>query len=229
MTEIELASLTLIEMEVDKEALLGPDTQNIHDEEQAEPIPYKAPQRNITRLILTSTVFILAAFVAFIVYRSTRTTQRYGCGSTPEEARAKGCHFELTGSSWLHKDCYDPETEAEFLAFNDWHFFSDSNYTQEVPLSEVRKGNGHGYYVTQEYHGTHCAFLMKKFHKAVSEGRKRDGMISPLHHTSHCIQWLLDPPMERWDKPQFAYTKYPYCGRSGGYNVDIAKPWTWTD
>ena len=170
--ETVLSSFAALNMGADNEALLNPDIKHLDDEEQAEPIQYQPPRRNFTSLIVASTVFILALLVAIVVYHSTLPERSYGCGSTPEEARAKGCHFELTGSSWLHKDCYDPETEAEFLAFHDWKFFSDNNYTQEVPLSDVRKGNGNGYYVTQEYHGTHCAFLMKKFHRAVSEGRE---------------------------------------------------------
>jgi hypothetical protein len=73
----------------------------------------------------------MAIILVFVALRFTAAQAIVSqCGRTPEEARAKGCLFEMTGSSWVPKECYDPETEAEFLNFKDWQYHRDINYTQ---------------------------------------------------------------------------------------------------
>lgn len=151
------------------------------------------------------------------------------CGTTPAEARENGCVFEMTGFSWLPKECSDPSVEAEFISSIDLKYYRDQNYTQEVSLEEVKRGDGPGFFVKQDYHLAHCGFLFKKFHRATSQGRKVDGLVSPLHHTSHCVDMLLGPSKNRWDAIQFAFIKYPYCGKDGGYNVEWSRLGEWID
>lgn len=154
------------------------------------------------------------------------------CGTTADEARARGCIFETTGFSWVTKECYDPVVEEAFLkhiATNDIKLFRDRNYTREVPMEEVRLGNGQGFYVFQEYHVAHCMFLIEKLHRALLDGKPVDGYTMPFVHTEHCIKQAMLPPGARKDDHQASYTKWPYCGRPGGFNVDWRKPHQWTD
>lgn len=186
-------------------------------------------RRNIIKAI-AAFVFIIVCTTSYLTW-SRYAIDSYAelpCGTTADEARAKGCIFELTGSSWVSPECYDPITEQEFLKYKDRHWFKDYNYTEEAPLEEVRQGNGNGYFVPPDYHQTHCAFLLKKLHRAVNSGRKVDGLIKSLGHTSHCIEWMLDPPKDYFKLAQFAYTKFPSCGKEGGFNLDgsILKPET---
>jgi len=55
----------------------------------------------------------------------------------------------------------------------------------------------------------------------------------PTHHTEHCIHMALKPDGFRKDMVQLSYTKYPYCGKPGGWNVawspNKGKPLEWTD
>lgn len=177
-------------------------------------------------LQLTAALILFAITVVTYLTWSQLTTALdldLPCGTTADEARARGCIFELTGSSWVTPECYDPVTEQEFLDYKDWHWFKDYNYTDEAPLEEVCQGNGNGYFVPPEYHQTHCAFLLKKLHRAVNSGRKVDGLIKAIGHTSHCIEWMLDPPEDYFKLAQFAYTKFPNCGKEGGFNLDGSK------
>jgi len=123
-----------------------------------------------------------SSYLAWSIYIAPSATD-LPCGTTAEEARARGCIFELTGSSWVTSECYDSATEQEFLNYKDWHWFKDYNYTEEAPLKEVHQGNGNGYFVPPEYHQTHCAFLLKKLYRAVNSGKKVDGLIKSLGHT----------------------------------------------
>ncbi|KAH8688955.1 hypothetical protein BGW36DRAFT_433728 [Talaromyces proteolyticus] len=210
----------------------------LHDQERFIDSPHSdepkivrtsSPLKSWRRLFLLLIVGILAIIVSFTIYRFYAGRRHIDqCGTTATEARAKGCHFEMTGFSWLPKECLDLTVEAEFLEL-DLHYYRDLNYTQEAPLEEVRRGDGHGYFVKQDYHRAHCAFLFKKLHKAISSGNKVDGLISSVHHTSHCVHMLLASPNFRSDVAQVAFTKWPYCGKNGGYNVEWAKQGEWTD
>lgn len=186
-----------------------------------------------TAIIALSVIIILTTILYFMISRSTVSGPRYDqCGTTAAEARSKGCVFETTGFAWLPPECLDPITENEFLEFidsNDLKLYRDMNYTEEVPIEEVRRGDGPGFYVRQQYHLTHCLFLIKKLHRALTFGKMVDGLIKPLHHTGHCVGQLLHPPGFRKDDVQLSYTKFPYCGRSGGYNLEWPDQGTWTN
>jgi hypothetical protein len=203
----------------------GTDISHLEEPELAR---LSSLSRIYRRLFMSISVGIIAVFATFTIYRLFCARSIIDqCGTTPAEARAKGCVFEMTGFSWLPKQCSDPEVETEFLSSLDLQYYRDMNYTQQVSLDEVKRGDGAGFFVKQDYHLAHCAFLFKKLHRAISQGRKVDGLISPVHHTDHCVHMLLGPPNNRWDAVQFAFTKYPYCGKDGGYNVDWKNQGKW--
>jgi hypothetical protein len=63
-----------------------------------------------------------------------------------------------------------------------------------------------------------------------------DGQIMPTHHTVHCSEQTLkviQDPEWRKEAIQVSYTKFPYCGKPGGYNVGWeqghGRPTAWTD
>jgi len=179
----------------------------------------------------TALIVFSAAVVSVVLIYFTTTWLRsphpkyIQCGTTSDEARERGCVFETTGFTWLTPECADPDTEAEFLTYivaNDLKLYRDMNYTEEVPIEEVRRGNGPGFFVHERYHLTHCLFLMKKLHRMRDAGKMIDGQIMPLHHTEHCMGQNLQAHAEpgfREHEPQFSYTKFPYCGKPGGYKV----------
>ena len=209
--------------------------KNFSDSDSEENVlSSSAAQRNLGRklLIAPSLIVVLILIVYFTISRRPASSPTWDqCGTTPEEARARGCIFETTGFAWLPKNCLDPDTENEFLDYldtNSLKIYGHYNSTIEVPIDEVRKGD-RGYWVYQQYHLTHCLFLIKKMHRAVTEGKAVDGLIKPFGHTEHCVHQLLLPPELRRDEIQFSYLKFPYCGRPGGYNLQWDKQGQWTD
>ncbi|KAF2447381.1 hypothetical protein P171DRAFT_470668 [Karstenula rhodostoma CBS 690.94] len=190
-------------------------------------------------IIILSAVLVLIPLVYFTVATPKRGLKYDQCGTTADEARARGCVFEITGFTWLPIECRDTETEDEFLEYlsaNELNIYRDTNYTDIVPIEEVRLGNGPGFFVGQQYHVTHCQFLLRKLHRAQMSGRMIDGQIMPTHHTVHCSEQTLSVvrnPEWRADAIQLSYTKFPYCGKPGGYNVGWdqkhGRPTAWTD
>ncbi|KAL5400233.1 hypothetical protein PMIN06_012998 [Paraphaeosphaeria minitans] len=190
-------------------------------------------------VIILLAIIVLIPLIYFTVVTPRRELKYDQCGTTAAEARARGCVFEITGFTWLPKECQDTETEVEFLNYlaeNDLNIYRDTNYTDIVPIEEVRLGNGPGFFVRQQYHVTHCQFLLRKLHRAQTSGRMIDGQIMPTHHTLHCGEQTLkviQNPRWRADAIQLSYTKFPYCGKPGGYNVgwdqNHGRPTLWTN
>lgn len=210
------------------------DLSDIYSEgdEDLAPFPIQSRLYRRSSAILLTTLLLIFASIVFVAW-NTRQPHYDQCGTTAAEARARGCVFETTGFSWVTKECYDPDTENEFLGYlatNEIQVFRDANYTEVVSMEESRLGEGIGFFVRQKYHRTHCGFLIKKLHRAVAAGRKVDGYSHPVHHTEHCIGQLLETGADfRQEDIQISYTKWPYCGRGGGYNVDWNRRKEWVD
>jgi hypothetical protein len=206
------------------------------DEEKSksyDDIQYSAPRPHFLRRHKIS-LSIITLFVIFtpLLYFITKAAAPYDhCGTTPAEARRRGCVFETTGFAWLPPACLDPATEDQFLSYRKAHnlsYFHDSDCTQMVPLTEVRQGE-QGFFVQETYHKTHCAFLLRKLHSRYFEGKPVDGMIMNMGHTKHCVSEMLEGEMmHKGANGQFSYLKYPYCGKMGGYNLRWPEQGTWS-
>ncbi|KXH40822.1 hypothetical protein CSAL01_13014 [Colletotrichum salicis] len=140
------------------------------------------------------------------------------CGSTPQEARQKGCHFDIISFCWLPSQCYDAELSREFDEANDLEWFLDPNRTEPLTHEQIMTGEYTGLYVNWEYHVRHCTAMWKKMHRAIilrnGHGVKAiDGYIGQYEHTKHCEHMLL---VGRNIAPDVINTriavKYPDCG-----------------
>ncbi|KAL1607625.1 hypothetical protein SLS60_002559 [Paraconiothyrium brasiliense] len=152
-----------------------------------------------TTVIVLSAIVVSLALVYVTVFTQKKGLKYDQCGTTADEARARGCVFEVTGFTWLPKECQDTETEDEFLQYlvdNKLDIYRDMHYNSTVPIEEVRLGNGPG---------LHCG-----------------------EQTLNVIQ----NPKWREEAIQLSYTKFPYCGKPGGYNVgwdpQHGRPAEWT-
>ncbi|KAH8660329.1 hypothetical protein BX600DRAFT_513943 [Xylariales sp. PMI_506] len=138
------------------------------------------------------------------------------CGTTPAEARAAGCQFDMMAFSWLPARCYDAELTAEFARLKDWEYFEDQNRTVPVPLELALTGGYSELYTKFEYHLRHCTFLWKKMHRALLQrGGKRaiDSVTAKYGHTEHCSKMLLGSREVALDLVNsIIQLKFPDCG-----------------
>lgn len=137
------------------------------------------------------------------------------CGSTAQEARARGCHFDVISFCWLPDACYDEELSTTFDNITTWEWFLDPNRTQPIAHEEAMTGEYTGLYVNWEYHLRHCTFMWKKLHRAVLGTGKSaiDGYIGPLAHTEHCSEMLLQDRDVGFDAINtIILVKFPDCG-----------------
>lgn len=138
------------------------------------------------------------------------------CGNSPEEARSRGCHFDVISFCWLAPECYDAELSTEFDNANALEWYLDPNQTIPLSHDQIMTGEWTDLYVNWEYHLRHCTAMWKKLHRAVMTGRGRqsiDGYIGTLIHTEHCEKMLLGDRQIAWDEFNTRIkVKYPACG-----------------
>ncbi|KAI0970758.1 hypothetical protein F4678DRAFT_102042 [Xylaria arbuscula] len=140
------------------------------------------------------------------------------CGSTPEEARARGCHFDTISFCWYPDECYDSELVAAFEATRDWEYYADEEGTQPISREELIGGDGNNLWVRWEYHVRHCLYQWIKLHRAVlAKGDPNlpqiDSYIASLNHTNHCGEVMLNDRDVAFSTINTeTLVKFPDCG-----------------
>jgi hypothetical protein len=123
---------------------------------------------------------------------STVELQHMHCGSTPAEARALGCKFDVMSFAWTPPSCYDHAFSQKFLSEQGpWIFYLDHNATQ--PLAFDSLSNYDIVWTEHSYHVVHCLYAWERIHQAYL---KQDLLLpqemGSINHTEHCIGLLED-------------------------------------
>lgn len=133
------------------------------------------------------------------------------CGSTPDEARRRGCIFDTISFSWSVPECYDAELVRELDALKTFRFFEDPEGRVGVPMEEVEKGE-RSLHVTWEHHLWHCAFMWRKLHRAALANKPIDSYIGNYAHTQHCGEVIIrSRDFKLDDINSVVPLKFPYC------------------
>lgn len=136
----------------------------------------------------------LMGVAAIAVASTLAATQRFhgspvspeSCDTSPNEAVARGCRFDVMSSSWLPSRCIDSELMEQFTNSHSWTWYADINGTTVEPCESVSAGNHDRLFVTQGFHLYHCTYMWRKMHRAVLSATPLDGYIGDYHHTTHC-------------------------------------------
>ncbi|KAK3293016.1 uncharacterized protein B0H64DRAFT_204550 [Chaetomium fimeti] len=138
------------------------------------------------------------------------------CGTSPSEARARGCRFDILSFAWQTPECYDSDLMAAFLAHHAWQFYAHANRTDEtVDLAVALRGE-RTLYVDWEYHVAHCTFMWRQMHRAYAVRGFVDAHLDGYGHTLHCQGVLLERGMPGGVVNVVAAVKYPECREVGG-------------
>lgn len=137
-------------------------------------------------------VLILGVFFAiFLLWPRTTNKDGYSytytdCGSSPDEARQRGCIYEPMQRAWIPPECYFPEPSADYDTFRDRVWYEDSALTIEMDAQGLESGDVEVAY-TRYWHDEHCAYVLRKLALAVTMGKH---MINALplrsEHFNHC-------------------------------------------
>lgn len=134
------------------------------------------------------------------------------CGTTPSEARSRGCRFESNNLAWIPPECYDEQLSLEWDA-QDWFYALNSSKTR-ISKSQVLQGDLEHVWVTWSQHIAHCALLVRKYQRAVMFNWPMDNWTSSYEHTAHCAksytEWKLMAEPQKLNA--VVNLKFPTCG-----------------
>ncbi|KAL5330475.1 hypothetical protein ACEPPN_004003 [Leptodophora sp. 'Broadleaf-Isolate-01'] len=124
------------------------------------------------------------------------------CGSTPSEAKDKGCVWDLMSFSWTHPACYNKNESDTFLAeYGPWKWYENVN---NKPGAEVLDEEGLPYmsmvWTQEHYHIAHCTYILKLLHIAGMSGHLVTDEGIGMFHTDHCVKVFLDPERVAFEK-----------------------------
>lgn len=101
------------------------------------------------------------------IFDAEHRHEQTNCGSTPDEARAAGCIFDVMMQLWTPPECMDSPLTERFLKQGNWTWYSDSDALHAYTDEEIRKGNHDVVYVALSYHRHSCIFAWERLTRAM--------------------------------------------------------------
>ncbi|KAH8422267.1 uncharacterized protein LDX57_000025 [Aspergillus melleus] len=175
----------------------------------ALPAPSKDPARKNTRWMI-STVLLSALVLAAISLLSINfarprhrtsssptssapepqsTMASQPCGTSPSEASAAGCIYDVMMHSWLPATCFDEELTKEFRGLREWRFYADANGTKILTEKEVA-WRTEDVYTTLDYHYTRCVYSLRKDQRATERMKDQEVPVAE-ESTVDCSELFL--------------------------------------
>ena len=137
----------------------------------------------------------------------------YWCGTTPAEARSRGCQFDIVLYSWVPAPCYDGPIQQQYLDENTqtWWLHRGAEGGQKVSQDLVALGEQPALWLSWAYHDYHCQFIWKMMTRILRNSSMGvPGRLLEYYHTDHCINVLkgteATPPVDVSTKVSLNYS-----------------------
>ncbi|KAL8750569.1 MAG: hypothetical protein Q9184_006378 [Pyrenodesmia sp. 2 TL-2023] len=142
-------------------------------------------------------VFLSAASHAYLVSQAVAAEDVLDCGSTPNEARALGCYFDMFSYAWYAPPCYDKDLHQSFLIQHrddiEWQHMDYSPLTTDDvltgdhwslrPISRPISG---------QFHDLQCTYAWLRLIRALAQERPMDEKLLKFKHSQQCSMSLLE-------------------------------------
>jgi len=141
------------------------------------------------------------------------------CGSTPAEARSRGCIFDRINYGWTPPACFDAELEdsvyREAMKKDGlWRWSIDKNFTQELAQDWDLLSNHQHVWSDHRYHVVHCLYTWRVLHRAAIRDSLVYSFIGNYGHTTHCSAMMEMAATSR-DVPTLVEIKMVFSGCMG--------------
>lgn len=113
------------------------------------------------------------------------------CGGSPEEAREKGCVYDVMMQDWVPEPCYDPILTEKYLAEGNWTWYADGDGKSIISEEEMRKGEHGSAWMATSYHKAHCVFSWLKIIRALRNDKGISQELLSYDHVLHCAHGAL--------------------------------------
>jgi len=145
------------------------------------------------------------------------------CGWSPEEARAKGCVYDVMMQDWVPVPCYDSDLTEKYLAEGNWTWYGDGEGKTIISDEEMRKGE-HGYaWMATSYHHAHCVFSWVKLVGALRNNQGISEELLSNHHVMHCSHGALKESPNDEGLGVQAPTNYAKCALFETWKNDFSQ------
>lgn len=115
-----------------------------------------------------------------------KTFEIHDCGSNADEARAKGCSYDVMMQEWTPPECIDWTLAEKFLKNGNWTWYADAGAQRTYTPEEIALGNHDVVYVDQSYHRHHCIFTWERLVRAMRTQRPLVEKLVDYDHVMHC-------------------------------------------
>lgn len=143
------------------------------------------------------------------------------CGHSPEEARAKGCVYDVMMQDWVPEPCYDAPLTEKYLAEGNWTWYGDGEGKTIISDEQMAKGEHGVAWMAVSYHKAHCVFSWMKIIRALRNKRGISQELLSYDHVMHCAHGALRQDSEDESLGVQAPTNYAKCALYGTWAIDF--------
>lgn len=163
------------------------------------------PTRSATRIlaaVAAAAIILVVTIMTFTRLRSRSPPEFLDkhCGSTPDEALALGCKFDVLNYSWQPPECFDEGVYNRYWEKAQEHgplrWYADSSFTRELPQDLELFERTPYVWTEHRFHVVHCMYGWELMHHALTLDKPVVEFISRFNHTMHCADTALDEDLE---------------------------------
>lgn len=138
------------------------------------------------------------------------------CGQSAEEARDRGCVFDVMNYAWTPAPCHNSTLSREYWESEDWMFYRDKTLHSVIPNEEVLGGQHEYVYAYWLLHYKHCEYALNRLSLGVKYGLPVDNELRNASHMMHCVHTMQEPKPPNGYKPFFNAFAYLSCSSKVG-------------
>ncbi|KAK0124172.1 hypothetical protein ONS95_009154 [Cadophora gregata] len=139
------------------------------------------------------------------------------CGTSPSQARALNCIFDIMDYSWTPKPCFHASLSQYYLDLalsRNLTFHLTSSQSKTLPTSEVLAGKHEYVFTTRIFHTLHCAYFLNRQTSVLMDGLATSLMRNASYGV-HCLNEVMEPGNA--EEEIFAGFHYERCAMGLGY------------
>lgn len=143
------------------------------------------------------------------------------CGHSPEEARAKGCVYDVMMQDWVPEPCYDAVLTEKYLKQGNYTWYADGDGNTTISDEVMAKGEHGRAWMSTSYHKDHCVFSWLKIVRALRLKRGISQELLSYDHVMHCSMGALREDSNDKGLGVSAPTNYAKCALYETWILDL--------
>lgn len=155
------------------------------------------------------------------VFPSNLTSIILDCGHSPEEARAKGCVYDVMMQDWVPEPCYDGPLTEKYLKQGNYTWYGDGQGETTISDELMAKGEHGRAWMSTAYHKDHCVFSWLKIVRALRNKRPLSQELLSYDHVMHCSMGALKESSFDVGLGVSAPTNYAKCALYETWILDL--------